>query len=83
MAPFLLAIAASLAQAKQKKDAENQARQDAVAGVHQQRAQELGYPGYGMQAAQFNRDMSRQNEGQNMIGSLLPLLFKGGGGGGQ
>jgi len=81
MAPWLLMIAQSAMQAKQKADAEKRARGDAVADIHSQRASSLGFPAYGTQAAQTNRDLEDEYGRKNYLASLLPMLMSQQGGG--
>lgn len=82
MNPLLIALATSMAQAQQRKRAEQQARQGAQVQLSQRRAAEHGYPTYGIQAGQLDQQLRRDDEQQNPLAALLPMLMRGQGGGG-
>jgi len=79
MAPWLLPIASSLLQAQQNSEDERQARRSAQADISAQRARELGFPAYGIGAAQTNSKLEEDYGRKNFLAGLIPLLMSKGG----
>jgi len=76
MPTWLAPIAMSLAQRQQQQEAEQKTRRNAMAGISAQQSQALGYPQYGVQAAKFNQQMEDEDQGQNWMAALGPILSR-------
>lgn len=71
-----MAVALQYLQDQKKDEAMRKAARANIAG---QRAQELGYPSYGMQAAATNAQAA-ESRGPSYMAALLPYLDQQGGG---
>lgn len=76
MAPWLIPLAASVLQGQQNREKENRTREEEQASIAAQRARALGFPSYGIQAADDNRELEEKYGRQNYLAALLPMAGK-------
>lgn len=72
MEAWILPLITSVLQARKRQEDEAKERRNAQVDLHTQRAQSLGYPAYGVQAAQ--KDAELEDEYGGGLGDLLPFL---------